>query len=184
MLTSSDRQSLKYFVLLVDMSECFLNVCLFSDSEKVSWTKKVNSYVSVVTNQLQKENIYYQLYLHACRWQPVTIGGLLKKKRKESSETFSWSSNFNVEFQNKSLNECEYFQLRSLSSKKKESGKVSYLHTVYINLNRHEFILFGTNLCHFGVNQYQSGMKSHHQTMESRVKNVCQKFSEPLDDGM
>ena len=56
--------------------------------------------------------------------------------------------------------------------------------TVYINLNRHEFILFGTNPCHFGVNQYQSGMKSHHQTMESGVKNVSKKFSETLDDGM
>ena len=56
--------------------------------------------------------------------------------------------------------------------------------SVYINLNRHEFILFGTNLCHFGVNQYQSGMESYHQTMESGVKNVSKKFSEPLDDGM
>ena len=55
---------------------------------------------------------------------------------------------------------------------------------VYINLNRHEFILFGTNLCHCGVNQYQSGMKSHHQTMESGVKNVSKKFSETLDVGM
>ena len=58
------------------------------------------------------------------------------------------------------------------------------LYSVYINLNRHEFILFGTNLCHFGVNQYQSGMESYHQTMESGVKNVSKKFSEPLDDGM
>ena len=59
-----------------------------------------------------------------------------------------------------------------------------YTFSVYINLNRHEFILFGTNLCHFGVNQYQSGMESYHQTMESGVKNVSKKFSEPLDDGM
>ena len=57
-------------------------------------------------------------------------------------------------------------------------------HSVYINLNRHEFILFGTNLCHFGVNQYQSGMESYHQTMESGVKIVSKKFSDPLDDGM
>ena len=56
--------------------------------------------------------------------------------------------------------------------------------SVYINLNRHEFILFGTNPCHFGVNQYQSGMESYHQIIESGVKNVSKKFSEPLDDGM
>ena len=63
-------------------------------------------------------------------------------------------------------------------------GMVLVMKPLYINLNRHEFILFGTNPCHFGVNQYQSGMESYHQTMESGVKNVSKKFSELLDDGM
>ncbi len=58
---------------------------LFSNSEKVGWTKKVNSYVSVVTNQLKKENIYYHLYLYECGWpvKPVKIRGLIKNKKKE-----------------------------------------------------------------------------------------------------
>ena len=55
---------------------------------------------------------------------------------------------------------------------------------VYASLNRHKFILFGTNLCHFGVNQYQVGMKSYHRTMESGVQKFSKKFSEELDDQM
>ena len=61
---------------------------------------------------------------------------------------------------------------------------VNRKHSVYASLNRHKFILFGTNLCHFGVNQYQVGMKSYHRTMESGVQKFSKKFSEELDDQM
>ena len=38
---------------------------LFSDKEKEGWISKVNSYVNVVTNQIQQENVFHHLYLYA-----------------------------------------------------------------------------------------------------------------------
>ena len=56
--------------------------------------------------------------------------------------------------------------------------------SVYINLNRHEFIPYTMKVCQFGINQYQLGMKTYHLILESGVKNVSKKFIGQFYDGM
>ena len=106
----------------------------FSNTEKVGWKKKVNSYVSVVTNQIEQENIFYHLYLYASARRKVAK---LLENDPELAQIMENDPAFGNVFANSVFEEISYFQYNEAEEAEEadvykamgKAGKVSHLHT-------------------------------------------------------